>query len=186
MKHIKAKPINILRRIAYGLALAACIGGFASITASATVKAKEVKADVVYRNGFVYTVDSVRSRAQAFAIKDGKFLAVGSNDDMKTVTGKNTKTVNLKGKMVMPGLVNTHLMQGVSEDFDYETAALGLQTCHHYSFQHPLQLIKCQDWFRYYQILKAHSLTPVHYRGCKSPLPPLSSTPHKKPFVSKL
>jgi hypothetical protein len=109
MKHIKAKLINILRRIAYGLALAACIGGFASIAASATVKAKEVKADVVYRNGFVYTVDSVRSRAQAFAIKDGKFLAVGSNDDMKTVTGKNTKTVNLKGKMVMPGLVDTHI-----------------------------------------------------------------------------
>jgi len=109
MKFITAKPINTLRTIAFGLALAACIGGFASIASSAAAKAKDVKADVVYRNGFVYTVDSVRSRAQAFAIKDGKFLAVGSNDDMKTVTGKNTKTVNLKGKMVMPGLVDTHI-----------------------------------------------------------------------------
>jgi len=109
MKYVTAKPINTLRTIAYGLALAACIAGFASIASSAPAKAKDVKADVVYRNGFVYTVDSVRSRAQAFAVKDGKFIAVGSNDDMKGFTGKNTKTVNLKGKMVMPGLVDTHI-----------------------------------------------------------------------------
>ena len=109
MKFITTKPINTLRTIASGLALAACIGGFASIAASAATKAKDVKADVVYRNGFVYTVDSVRSRAQAFAVKDGKFIAVGSNDDMKPFTGKNTKTVNLKGKMVMPSLIDTHI-----------------------------------------------------------------------------
>jgi len=109
MKFIATKPSNTLRTIAYGLALAACIGGFASIAASAATKAKDVKADVVYRNGFVYTVDSVRSRAQAFAVKDGKFIAVGSNEDMKAVTGKDTKVVNLKGRMVMPGLVDTHI-----------------------------------------------------------------------------
>ena len=109
MKFITAKPINTLRTIAYGLALAACIAGFASIASSAPAKAKDVKADVVYRNGFVYTADGPRSRAQAFAVKDGKFIAVGSNDDMKAVTGKNTKTVNLKGKMVMPGLIDTHI-----------------------------------------------------------------------------
>jgi predicted amidohydrolase YtcJ len=109
MKYITAKPINRLRRIAYGLALAACIGGFASIEASAAAKAKDVKADVVYRNGFVYTVDSVRSRAQAFAIRDGKFIAVGTNEDMKAVTGKDSKVVNLKGRMVMPSLIDTHI-----------------------------------------------------------------------------
>jgi hypothetical protein len=80
-----------------------------SIAASAAAKAKDVKADVVYRNGFVYTVDGVRSRAEAFAVKDGKFIAVGSNDDMKAVTGKETKVIDLKGKMVMPGLVDTHI-----------------------------------------------------------------------------
>jgi predicted amidohydrolase YtcJ len=102
-------PINALRTIAYGLAMAACIAGFASIASSAPAKGKDVKADVVYRNGFVYTADGPRSRAQAFAVKDGKFIAVGSNDDMKAITGKNTKTVNLKGKMVMPGLIDTHI-----------------------------------------------------------------------------
>jgi len=67
------------------------------------------QADAVYRNGFVYTVDSVRSRAQAFAVRDGKFLAVGSNGDMKAVTGKDTKVVDLRGKMVMPGLIDNHI-----------------------------------------------------------------------------
>ncbi len=66
-------------------------------------------ADVVYHKGFVYTVDGPRSRAQAFAVKDGKFIAVGSNEDMKAVTGKDTKTVDLKGRMVMPSLVDTHI-----------------------------------------------------------------------------
>ncbi len=61
-------------------------GAFAQDKASKRV----AEADVVYRNGFVYTVNAVRSRAQAFAVRDGKFLAVGSNDDMKAVTGKNT------------------------------------------------------------------------------------------------
>jgi len=109
MKHMTTKRLNILRRITIGLALAVCIGGLASIAASAADKAKDVKADVVYRNGFVYTVDGVRSRAEAFAVKDGKFIAVGSNDDMKAVTGESTKTVDLKGRMVMPGLVDTHI-----------------------------------------------------------------------------
>ncbi|MEE9536305.1 MAG: amidohydrolase family protein, partial [Desulfobacterales bacterium] len=109
MQPKNSKQIRILRKITLGLALALCIGGLASIAASAAAKAKDVKADVVYRNGFVYTVDGVRSRAEAFAVKDGKFIAVGSNEDMKEVTGENTKTVDLNGKMVMPGLVDTHI-----------------------------------------------------------------------------
>jgi predicted amidohydrolase YtcJ len=103
------KRLNILRSITIGLTLTLCIGGLASIAASAAGNAKDVKADVVYRNGFVYTVDGVRSRAEAFAVKDGKFIAVGTNDDMKAFTGKDTKTIDLKGKMVMPGLVDTHI-----------------------------------------------------------------------------
>jgi predicted amidohydrolase YtcJ len=109
MKHMSTRGLNILQRITIWLSLAVCIGGLVSIAASAADKAKDIKADVVYRNGFVYTVDSVLSHAEAFAVKEGKFIAVGSNDDMKAFTGKDTKTVDLKGKMVMPGLVDAHI-----------------------------------------------------------------------------
>jgi predicted amidohydrolase YtcJ len=67
------------------------------------------EADAVYKNGFVYTADGPRSRAQAFAVRDGKFFKVGSNDDMKAVTGPNTRVVDLKGRMAMPGLIDTHI-----------------------------------------------------------------------------
>jgi predicted amidohydrolase YtcJ len=55
------------------------------------------------------TADGPRSRAQAFAVRDGKFAAVGSNDEMKALTGPDTKVVDLKGMMVMPGLIDTHI-----------------------------------------------------------------------------
>ena len=67
------------------------------------------EADVVYKNGFVYTVDGARSRAQAFAVRDGKFAAVGTNEAMKKLTGSDTKVIDLKGEMVMPGLIDTHI-----------------------------------------------------------------------------
>jgi predicted amidohydrolase YtcJ len=67
------------------------------------------EADAVYQNGFVYTVDAQASRAQAFAVRDGKFLKIGTNEDMKPLTGPDTKVVDLKGKMVMPGVVDGHI-----------------------------------------------------------------------------
>ena len=67
------------------------------------------EADAVYKNGFIYTADAIRLQAQAFAVRDGKFLKIGSNDDMKALTGKDTRVVDLKGKMVMPSLVDTHI-----------------------------------------------------------------------------
>jgi predicted amidohydrolase YtcJ len=70
---------------------------------------RAAEADAVYQNGFVYTADGVRSRAEAFAVRDGKYVKVGSNDDMKAVTGPDTKVVDLKGRMVLPGLVDTHI-----------------------------------------------------------------------------
>ena len=109
MKHTTTSSLNIIRRFTLGVVLAVCISGLVSIAALAAEKAKNVKADIVYRNGFVYTVDGVRSRAEAFAVTDGKFIAVGSNEDMKAFTSENTKTVDLRGKMVMPGLVDTHI-----------------------------------------------------------------------------
>ena len=87
--------------------------GFASalllhVTAQPALSADDaVVADTIYRNGFIYTVNAYRGTAEAFAVKDGKFIAVGSDDDMKAFEGKDTRKVNLKGKMVMPGVVDT-------------------------------------------------------------------------------
>ena len=70
-----------------GIFLLFLVAGQVSAAADATGAPQAGEADVVYNNGLVYTVDAVRSRAQAFAVRDGKFLAVGSDADMKAVTG---------------------------------------------------------------------------------------------------
>jgi len=65
-------------------------------------------ADAIFINGNVVTVDNGSRVTQAFAIKDGKFLSVGSTEEIKTLAGSNTQVVDLKGRTVIPGLADGH------------------------------------------------------------------------------
>ncbi|MEX0368800.1 MAG: amidohydrolase [Ruegeria sp.] len=65
-------------------------------------------ADAIYSNGKIYTVDDDTSWAEAVAIKDGKFLAVGTAEEVAAFAGAGTETYDLEGRFVMPGLVDTH------------------------------------------------------------------------------
>ncbi len=65
-------------------------------------------ADAVYTNGRIYTVNKAQPWVEAVAIKDGRFLVVGSNADVEDVTGDATNVVNLEGKFVMPGIFDLH------------------------------------------------------------------------------
>jgi predicted amidohydrolase YtcJ len=69
---------------------------------------EHMQADLVIINGKVITVDSKFSIAQAVAVKDGKIVAVGTNDEIKILAGKRTKTLDLKGKTMLPGINDTH------------------------------------------------------------------------------
>ena len=66
-------------------------------------------ANSVYTNGRIYTVNEAQPWAEAVAIKDGKFLVVGSDADVKAVTGKGTEIVDLGGAFAMPGIGDTHI-----------------------------------------------------------------------------
>ena len=66
-------------------------------------------ADTVLINGSVYTDGSSSSRVQAFAVKDGAFLKVGSNTDMDAVTGAGTAIIDAGGAAVLPGLIDAHV-----------------------------------------------------------------------------
>ena len=71
--------------------------------------AAQTVADTAYTNGKIYTVNEAQPWAEAVAIKDGKFLIVGSNAEVKSVTGDGTEVVDLGGRMAMPGLIDVHL-----------------------------------------------------------------------------
>ena len=66
-------------------------------------------ADAIYINGKVVTVDEQSTVAEAFAVKDGKFLAAGTTEEIKKLVGADTETVDLKQHTVIPGLTDSHL-----------------------------------------------------------------------------
>jgi predicted amidohydrolase YtcJ len=66
-------------------------------------------ADSVYINGQIYTVDETQPWAEAVAIKDGKFIAVGSNNDAAALTDGSTEIIDLGGAFAMPGIGDSHI-----------------------------------------------------------------------------
>ncbi|WP_299532975.1 amidohydrolase [Ulvibacterium sp.] len=75
-------------------------------------------ADVVVRNAKVTTVDPKIPSAEAFAIKDGRYYRVGSNNTVSELIGKNTKVIDAKNHRVIPGLNDSHT-HGVREGLHY-------------------------------------------------------------------
>jgi hypothetical protein len=65
-------------------------------------------ADTVYVNGRIITADKHFSIAQAVAITGGRFVAVGTNEEILKLAGPNTFKVDLGGKTVIPGLIDSH------------------------------------------------------------------------------
>ncbi len=65
-------------------------------------------AETVYTNGKIYTMDEEQPWVEAVAIKDGKFIRVGSAEKVKPLVGKDTEVVDLHGDFVMPGILDLH------------------------------------------------------------------------------
>ena len=66
-------------------------------------------ADTVLINGAVLTVDRTDSIAEAVAISGGKITAVGTSAQIKAMAGPNTDVIDLRGRAVTPGLIDTHV-----------------------------------------------------------------------------
>src|SRR4051812_3632949 len=70
---------------------------------------KTMDATIILYNGTILTVDGRFSIAQSVAIKSEKILAVGSNEEMRRYQGDQTEMVDLQGKTVIPGLIDSHI-----------------------------------------------------------------------------
>lgn len=66
-------------------------------------------ADLVLINGNIITINPKQPRAQAIAIKNDKIVEVGTNNEIKPWINKSTKIIDLKGKTVTPGFIDTHV-----------------------------------------------------------------------------
>lgn len=65
-------------------------------------------ADLLLFNAKVYTAEPGQPLAQAVAVENGKILKVGSNAEIKALAGANTQLIDLAGKVLMPGMIDTH------------------------------------------------------------------------------
>ncbi|MEK6838215.1 MAG: amidohydrolase family protein, partial [Candidatus Thermoplasmatota archaeon] len=84
-------------------------------------------ADLVLFDGDIHTMDSKKPRAKAIAFGGGRVLAVGSNAQAERWTGRGTRIVALRGRVVVPGFIDAHahLMESVSR-----LSNLLLHRCH--------------------------------------------------------
>ena len=79
-----------------------------SRTVAAVASADAGDADLVVLNANVYTMDTRLPRADAFAVKNGRFIAVGTNAEVNGVAGKDTRTIDAKRMTVVPGFTDCH------------------------------------------------------------------------------
>ncbi|MGV3757433.1 MAG: amidohydrolase family protein, partial [Verrucomicrobiota bacterium] len=99
----------------FTLALAALLLSFCpSVFAQSNVP------DLIFYGGKVVTVDEKFTVTEAIAIKQGKILAVGDNDDVLPLGKPGTKLIDLHGKMLLPGLIDSHVHPGAGmTEFDH-------------------------------------------------------------------
>ena len=74
----------------------------------APTQTRTTSADIVFKNGNVYTANDRSPKAQAIAIKSDRIVYVGSNTGVQKFVGPNTRVVDLNGKTVMPGFTDAH------------------------------------------------------------------------------
>ncbi|MEG2454785.1 MAG: amidohydrolase family protein [Oscillospiraceae bacterium] len=95
---------NKCRLLALVLTLAMTLGLTPAFAAEAVTPA-----DSVYRNGKIYTVNAKMDVVSAIAISGDKLVYVGDEAGVDAYIGKDTKVTDLDGKMVMPGLIESHM-----------------------------------------------------------------------------
>ncbi len=86
----------------------AAAAGFVGAAWPTLAKADPREADLIVINAKVYTIDDRTPKAQAFAIKAGRFMAVGQTADIKSLARKQTQIVDAHGMTVIPGFIDCH------------------------------------------------------------------------------
>lgn len=94
-------PISMTRRVFLGSV------ALSPMFAAASASAADV-ADTIYSGGPIITLDDKNPRVEAVAVKGGVILAAGSNAEVMPLKGANTRMVDLEGRTMLPGFVDSH------------------------------------------------------------------------------
>ncbi len=89
--------------------LGALVSSFAMKSRSAWAQSATGAADLILHNGRITTLDRQIPEAQAVAIRGGRFVAVGTDQELMARADAATKRIDLKGRRVIPGLIDSHM-----------------------------------------------------------------------------
>lgn len=122
--------------------LAAIPGLCMAVSMPLTGAAAAETADFVFKNGAVYTIDSLQPRAEAIAVTGKTISYVGGNAGADAFVGKDTQVIDLKGKMLLPGFIDahahpTHAYGTVGVDVQYDDAAAAVAAVKRWADEHP-------------------------------------------------
>lgn len=75
-----------------------------------------LRADMILVNGKVVTVDSMDGIVEAVAVKGGRIIVAGSNEEARSLAGKGIQVIDLEGRTVLPGFIDTHSHPSVAAE----------------------------------------------------------------------
>ena len=79
-----------------------------SLIASCDNNPPSMEPELIVFNADIRTVDQNQNRAEAFAIKGGRFVAVGNNEEVLDLKGATTESINANGATIVPGFIDSH------------------------------------------------------------------------------
>jgi predicted amidohydrolase YtcJ len=83
--------------------------GLALAAAGLAPSAQAQGADAVLLDGKIVTLDAAAPAAEALAVRDGRIIAVGRSADIRALAGTATRVIDLQGRTVIPGLIDSHM-----------------------------------------------------------------------------
>jgi len=96
-----------------------CLVAALALGSGPGARAAVAPADMILMNGKIVTLNPKSSIAQAVAIEQGKIVAVGTNTDLHQYMGHTTRVIDLHGRTMIPGLIDSHMhaiRQGLTWD----------------------------------------------------------------------
>lgn len=115
------KPRTCSRREFVGLTALGIVAASALPRRLSAALADAGEQDLIVRNANVYTVDARLPRAEAFAIRGGRFIAVGTNAEISALASKGAQVFDAQGMTIVPGFIDCH-NHPVGERLLYEVA----------------------------------------------------------------
>jgi predicted amidohydrolase YtcJ len=107
-KYTRSEFLSRSAALAGALGLGSLVGGSDPPGAPAKGTPAKGSPDLVLLNGQAYTVDDAQPQAQAFAVSNGRFTAVGSTDEVRSLAGPGTEVMDAEGMTVTPGFIDAH------------------------------------------------------------------------------